>query len=68
MSCADAATVLVTDPSERLEAHAFRVLETPGHAAADRDPARIFRSADPLLGARLKRSGRPSASFLQRPA
>jgi hypothetical protein len=68
LNIADDSWVLVTDPSERLEAHAFRMLETPGHAAVDRDPARIFRSADPLLGARLKRSGRPSASFLQRPA
>ncbi|WP_156927591.1 hypothetical protein [Bradyrhizobium sp. Tv2a-2] len=68
----------MTDPSERLQLDAFSKLpvlseerastnQAPRSTAAIIDSAAIFRLADPLLGAKLKRSGRYGRSFLKRP-
>ena len=77
MQIADGSWVLLTDASERLQLDAFSRLpvsreETatvgpaPQSGAAIIDSAAIFRLADPLLGAQLKRSGRYGRPFLKR--
>ncbi|HLG81824.1 MAG TPA: hypothetical protein VKY22_12465 [Bradyrhizobium sp.] len=78
MRIADGSWALLTDPSERLQPDAFSRLpvsseETaaiasgPQSTAAIIDSAAVFRLADPLLGAQLKRSGKYGRSFLKRP-
>jgi len=75
MQIEDDSWVLVTDPSERLQPHAFSKLgdsklgsARPIYSAATaQNSASIFRLADPSLGVRLKRSGKYHESFLKRP-
>jgi hypothetical protein len=78
MQIADGSWVLLTDPSERLQVDAFSKLpvrseetalnkQTPRSTAAIIDTSAIFRLADPLLGAQLKRSGKYGRSFVKRP-
>lgn len=79
MQIDDQTWVLITDPSERLEAHSFKTLGRPDAAQArrqidqirsvarSRNPKSVLKLVDPSLGARLKRSGRYPGSFLQRP-
>lgn len=79
MQIDDQSWVLITDPSERLEALSFRSLGRPDAAQArrqidqirsvarSRNPRSVLKLVDPSLGARLKRSGRYPGSFLQRP-
>jgi hypothetical protein len=79
MQIDDQSWVLITDPSERLEAHSFKSLGRPDAAQArrqidqirsvarSRNPKSVLKLVDPSLGARLKRSGRYPGSFLQRP-
>jgi hypothetical protein len=43
------------------------MMQAPRLTAAIVDSAAIFRLADPLLGAQLKRSGKYGRSFLKRP-
>jgi len=76
MQIADGSWVLLTDPSERLQLDAFSrlpvsseetaAIEHAPQSSAIVDSAAIFRLADPLLGAQLKRSGRYRRSFLKR--
>src|ERR1700751_878774 len=78
MQIADGSWVVLTDPSERLQVDAFSklpvtseesasIMQAPRLTAAIVDSAAIFRLADPLLGAQLKRSGKYGRSFLKRP-
>lgn len=75
----DYSWVLMTDPSERLDADAFKALSvsggknhlrrSPPTAPGDLELAEpsVLRLIDPALGARLKRSGRYRNSFVMRP-
>jgi hypothetical protein len=75
MEIADGSFALLTDPSERLQGDAFsklpvtndEIAHAPRPPGAMIDSAAIFRLADPLLGAKLKRSGKYSRSFVKRP-
>ena len=79
MQVEDHSWVLMTDPSERLQAHAFCALSVPDDTIARLQPALTpfadigsharpaLRLVDPQLGARIKRSGRYQSSFLKRP-
>jgi hypothetical protein len=79
MQVEDHSWVLMTDPSERLQAHAFRALSVSDDAVVLLQPSLtpfadigsharpVLRLVDPQLGARIKRSGRYQGSFLKRP-
>jgi hypothetical protein len=79
MQVEDHSWVLMTDPSERLQAHAFRALSVSDDAVARLQPSLtpfadigsharpVVRLVDPQLGGRIKRSGRYGSAFLKRP-
>ncbi|HEY8337984.1 MAG TPA: hypothetical protein VIQ05_29680, partial [Tardiphaga sp.] len=79
MQVEDYSWVLMTDASERLQAHSFRALSVSDEAVVRLQPSQtpfadigahaksVFKLVDPQLGARLKRSGRYQAAFLRRP-
>jgi hypothetical protein len=77
MQIEDDSWVLVTDPSERLQPHAFSQLSIPDSkigsarpiysATTAQNSASVFRLEDASLGAKLKRSGKYHESFLKRP-
>jgi hypothetical protein len=79
MQIEDYSWVLMTDPSERLQADSFGSLSRRGTKAGQKqgDEERtaelnvreksVLTLVDPSLGARLKRSGKYRRSFMRRP-
>lgn len=79
MQIEDESWVLVTDPSERLQASAFAMLDLSDAMRTDAESRRgyatmtaweagaVIRLTDPMLGAKIKRSGKYQTSLVKRP-